>query len=247
MHTPAPLAFILFVFFFYSQSYYLMPRYLNRRDWHKFIVTTGMLYMGAEVVRIVFYLLFDLEDKPMTALFDRDSFIFGAPAVATLSFNASLIYYMLKVFVVQQSPIKSVAKNSRHTQKQKVMMSDECLLLKKAMLRELEDHEAYLNPKLSLRVLAESVQARDKQLSFLINHHLDTTFSHLINSYRVNRFKEEAINGQSRHLSIVGLAQNCGFSSKSSFYRVFKAHTGITPTRFIDSLDEASQQLDQTA
>ena len=60
-------------------------------------------------------------------------------------------------------------------------------------------------------------------------------FSDLVNSYRVELAKETLI--KDKHLSVEGVALNSGFNSRATFYRVFKKHTGFSPTEYLNSLE----------
>jgi len=61
-----------------------------------------------------------------------------------------------------------------------------------------------------------------------------TNFFDFINRYRIEEFKIQSILKANNHLSIMGIAYNCGFNSKASFYRAFKKFEGISPTDYIE-------------
>jgi AraC-like DNA-binding protein len=61
---------------------------------------------------------------------------------------------------------------------------------------------------------------------------LGQTFSDFVNSYRVEAAKRKLLDPAFRHLSVLGIAEEVGFNSKSSFNSVFKKHTNMTPSRF---------------
>jgi AraC-like DNA-binding protein len=67
-------------------------------------------------------------------------------------------------------------------------------------------------------------------VSKVVNEELNTNFCDLVNSYRVN-YAEELLCSpeQANSLSIAEIAEMSGFSSESSFYRVFKNKKGISP------------------
>ncbi|MEL7118801.1 MAG: AraC family transcriptional regulator [Bacteroidota bacterium] len=88
----------------------------------------------------------------------------------------------------------------------------------------------YLIPNLTLKDLAEKVDTSEKVLSHFLNNFLNVSFYDLINSYRVNEAKAYLKSSDEvAKYSISGIGTLCGFSSKSSFYRVFKKETGFTP------------------
>jgi AraC-like DNA-binding protein len=57
-----------------------------------------------------------------------------------------------------------------------------------------------------------------------------------VNGYRVAAFLERLNDANYSNLSLVGIATDVGFSSKSSFYATFKKHKGVTPTEYRKSL-----------
>lgn len=101
-----------------------------------------------------------------------------------------------------------------------------------SLLRIMETQKPYLDPELTLSALSKLVNVKPEFLSRVINSQLNQNFFDFINSYRVGEFKNQCVSKINSHLSIVGIAYNCGFNSKASFYRTFKKSEGISPTAF---------------
>jgi AraC-like DNA-binding protein len=98
------------------------------------------------------------------------------------------------------------------------------------IVRKLEDERVFLNEDLSLASFAHELALEPHQLSRFLNILLRTTFTRLINSYRVNEAKALLIDKPG--LTILDIAFSAGFNSKASFNRVFKKATGITPSAY---------------
>jgi len=94
----------------------------------------------------------------------------------------------------------------------------------------------YLNPKLTLRMLASKLETNIKYLSQVINLHGSTNFLGYVNSYRLEEFKCRLLAGDSRHTTLFGIAQRCGFKNKSTFFKVFRDQMGMTPKAFQKTL-----------
>jgi len=109
------------------------------------------------------------------------------------------------------------------SEKEKIKLQLEISLTKK---------QYYLNPSLTLSELAKEVATTDKKLSAFINQHLQTNFYELINYHRIEEFKKQLSLSANANLTIWGIANNCGFKSKTSFNRIFKKQTGMTPTAY---------------
>jgi AraC-like DNA-binding protein len=94
------------------------------------------------------------------------------------------------------------------------------------------DSKLYLEPELDLRQLSEAVGLSVHHLSQLINQYKGETFYDYINRLRVEHFKQAVLDPQNDHLSMLGLAFDFGFNSKTAFNTTFKRYIGMTPTEF---------------
>jgi AraC-like DNA-binding protein len=94
----------------------------------------------------------------------------------------------------------------------------------------------YLNPDLSLPQLASDLNISSHYLSQVINEQFNLNFFDFVNGYRVDTFKEKIIDPGFRNFSLLGIAFECGFNSKSAFNRIFKQSTGITPSQYKKSV-----------
>ncbi|WP_422082636.1 helix-turn-helix domain-containing protein [Ulvibacterium sp.] len=96
----------------------------------------------------------------------------------------------------------------------------------------MEQEKPFLNEDLNLTLLAEQSQISPPHLSQVINQYFQKNFYDFINQYRVEEAKKRLLSTGYRHLSILGIAFDCGFKSKSSFNRYFKKYTGTAPSEF---------------
>lgn len=96
-----------------------------------------------------------------------------------------------------------------------------------------EEEKLYLDPDLKLKYLADRLNTNTRYLSQVINHQTGHNLIHFINTYRVKEVKNKLVDDAFQHLTAFGIAQNCGFKNKSTFYKVFKEVTTLTPNEFI--------------
>lgn len=103
-----------------------------------------------------------------------------------------------------------------------------------ARLDQLMDTEKlFLDPELNLQQLATRMEMPPHQLSQLLNQFKGESFSDYVNAFRVEYFKTAVHDPANAHLSILGVAYECGFNSKAAFNAVFKKMTGTTPSAFV--------------
>ncbi len=99
----------------------------------------------------------------------------------------------------------------------------------------MEEKRWFQNPSLSLRELAENVNISSNKLSWLLNERIGQNFNEYINSFRLENFKKMALNPANSHLTLLGLAYDSGFNSKSVFNTFFKKTEGMTPKAWVRS------------
>jgi len=92
--------------------------------------------------------------------------------------------------------------------------------------------KVYLSESLSLREFALHLNADPNLISFVLNNHFNSTFYDFVNHYRIEEVKKKMKDPAYKHLTLLGIALESGFNSKTTFNRVFRQVTGTTPTQF---------------
>ncbi|WP_339835253.1 helix-turn-helix domain-containing protein [uncultured Maribacter sp.] len=90
----------------------------------------------------------------------------------------------------------------------------------------------FLNDNLNLTTFAKQLRISPSNLSQVINQYFEKSFYDYINQYRIEKAKTMFCSNNYSHLSILGIAYDCGFKSKSSFNRYFRKYTGKSPSSF---------------
>lgn len=100
----------------------------------------------------------------------------------------------------------------------------------------MNNDKPYLQPDLTAVKLAKMVGVSQGELSQILNEYLNTRFYEYVNKYRVEEFVRILHTVEAEKLTINALAENCGFSSKSTFYRAFNNEKGMTPAQYAKTL-----------
>lgn len=90
----------------------------------------------------------------------------------------------------------------------------------------------YLDADISLPELANKLDIPSHHLSRIINEQFGANFFDFINQYRVEEVKARIGNPEYQNLSLLGIAFDSGFNTKSAFNRVFKKIAGVTPSEY---------------
>jgi AraC-like DNA-binding protein len=126
--------------------------------------------------------------------------------------------------------VVSTEKESFQTPKS-VEIASQIELVEKYVL----ENEPYLEPSLTIQELSKQVNIPVRDLSILINHHINQHFFDFINEYRIQKAMQILKNPSKSKLTILEILYEVGFNSKSSFNTAFKKHTNQTPTEFRNS------------
>jgi len=104
------------------------------------------------------------------------------------------------------------------------------------LLNVMQQKKPYLKNDLTLQDLADLLSIPSYHLSQIINDRMEQNFFDFINCYRIEEAKILLQDPRSELLTILAIAEEVGFNSKSSFNNAFKKCTLMTPTQYKNSL-----------
>jgi AraC-like DNA-binding protein len=131
---------------------------------------------------------------------------------------AALIYYLGFRGYQLRNPVPIVAEPSPVRKIGRDLSEATLTMARKVILQALEQERLYLDPDLSLASLSQTVGYTPSIVSACINTGWQKNFRQLINVYRVEAVKARLQAQGSAHLSLLGIAYECGFDSEASFY-----------------------------
>lgn len=195
-------------------------------------------------------------------------FVIFYPTAESIYFSASLYICFIGFFGVRQQQIfktstaSSLSTNEHYTSSiQKESHSEasnaelppnktkydwsslteaEAELIFLQLNRIMAQEKLYKNAELTLSKLAESLQLKDAALSQVINSKFNKSFYDYINSLRVDECVKMIADEKNQNYTLLSIAFDCGFNSKSSFNRNFRKFTGKSPSDFFQKPSEVT-------
>jgi len=201
---------------------WLQDNYSNDEAYHlrwlyRLIIIFGIFWLMLVPYTLIDYLFFDFQ------LSIADYYpIYLLMSIITIWISAEAF---LKPEIVFVEAKEKVAKN--------LVQIDEDLSKEAEWLKlEMQTNQYFLDPEITIRKLAESLEIHPNKLSKLINSGLGKNFADFINQYRVDAVIKRINDPKYSHITLLGISFECGFNSKTTFNRVFKNMTGQTPFQF---------------
>ncbi len=112
----------------------------------------------------------------------------------------------------------------------------------KKLKKVMEEQKLYYLSDLTLRNVEDQLGFSSREISLAINQSLKKNFYQFVNEFRVEDFKQKVLDPSNAHLTLFGIAQESGFSSKATFNRVFKSVTGISPREYLNQQSKKKSQ-----
>lgn len=117
-----------------------------------------------------------------------------------------------------------------------IIYSEETIRQAAWLKEQMETNLFYLNSELTLRSLAEELNIHPNNVSRIINEGMEKSFSDFVNEFRINAVIQKLKDPKYNSITLLGIAFDCGFNSKTTFNRVFKKNIGKTPLEFKEQL-----------
>jgi AraC-like DNA-binding protein len=113
------------------------------------------------------------------------------------------------------------------------LTKDVALDIHEALIHVVDKQKIYKDAELTLSSLASHLDIHPNYLSQVINQVEEKNFYDYINLKRVEEFKKLVAQPDSQKYTLLALAYDCGFNSKTSFNRNFKKATGLSPSEYL--------------
>ena len=132
---------------------------------------------------------------------------------------------------------ESASTQKERKYKKSLFTKEELLHYKERLSELMEEDKLYLNPELTLRSLADYMNLPPNHMSQLLNEGFNQNFSDHVNTYRLDDFKFKLTTDAAHQLTLLALAYDSGFNSKTVFNTFFKKKLGITPKAYWNQLN----------
>jgi AraC-like DNA-binding protein len=221
-------------FFFTSLSYLRIRKHQKKiqlfssntreinLDWLEYIIFIVLLMSG---VSVLYYILFN----PLHLnVFINSAYLIVIFSIAYNSLKQKEIFPWNEK---QRNEIILIDENSLDM-KRKIVSDEELIPLKSRINQIMQQEKPYLDCDLNLVKLSEMLNITPHQLSYVINSGFNENFFQYINKFRVEKAKELLAKNDMNNLTIVGIAFESGFNSKTSFNTTFKKITEQTPSEY---------------
>lgn len=120
------------------------------------------------------------------------------------------------------------------------LSQEKATLYLEELLKLMEKEKPFLNSTITLSELSEKLSLSSHNLSEIINTQLKQSFFDFINKYRIEEVKKALDDPEKSHYTLLSIAFDSGFNSKTSFNTVFKKHTNLTPSQYKKVLSVAT-------
>ncbi|MBB6326571.1 AraC-like DNA-binding protein [Algoriphagus iocasae] len=187
-------------------------------------------FLGLLIFRGLFFIL-----NPEWAEFGRKFWYYLVFSI--LFYYISLSGYLNSIrsvtsFLETSPDQKRILPPTESSNSEKVEVQD-LEIWKEKIDRLMRIERIYENPELSIFEISQKLDTHSKKISQVINQGYDMNFNDFINQYRVKAVIKKMEAGEHTIQTLLGLALEVGFNSKSTFNRAFKRHTSRSPNDYI--------------
>ncbi len=151
---------------------------------------------------------------------------------STMIWMGAVLLLIIMYVIFWRSIRKLILVNKRKAGSRMVADDKRQIEVLEIIKESLERDQGYKNPTFRLKDLADSTSLSSSEISYVLNNYLNTSFSDFINDYRIEEVKKLLLEEDANYYMLHVLAERCGFNSKTSFYRIFKNKTGLTPLQY---------------
>ncbi|MFB9077804.1 helix-turn-helix domain-containing protein [Flavobacterium procerum] len=156
---------------------------------------------------------------------------FGIKQVGIFTNQAISANNILSLPLIENDEIETVSEKIKY--EKSGLSNTELQSIHQKLIELMKNQKLYKNPDLTLTELSQKLNVHSNVLSQVINSAEEKNFYDYINSQRVEEFKKLILLPENQKFTLLSIAFECGFNSKTAFNRNFKKVTGLSPSEYL--------------
>ncbi|NER12113.1 helix-turn-helix domain-containing protein [Leptobacterium flavescens] len=174
-----------------------------------------------------------------------ERFVIKLPIDIRMIWDISCLIFGIQIYIVgfynlkhpEVFKIRFPSKNGDMSKRKNKLDENEISKIQNLVDVFFKEEKGYRRPELSLAILANEINTTTNKLSWVLNNIYKKTFYELVNEYRVEDFSQRINENAHKEFTLISIAYEVGFNSKSTFYKAFKEVKKITPSEYIKQVE----------
>ncbi len=228
------IIFFISISAYLFESYRLLYYYKNNEEQELSFNQTIVKYIEIMLICLLVYMVFWL-----LGIIER--FVIKLPIDIRMIWDISCLIFGIQIYIVgfynlkhpEVFKIRFPLNNETESKKKNGLSEKEINEVQNLVNDFFEKTKGHRRPELSLSILANEINTTTNKLSWVLNNSYKKTFYELVNEYRVDDFLQRINENKHKEFTLISIAFEVGFNSKSTFYKAFKEITNFTPTAYI--------------
>ncbi|WP_394974856.1 helix-turn-helix domain-containing protein [uncultured Croceitalea sp.] len=235
--------FFVFISAYLFKSNRLLNYYKKNEEEELSFNQTIIKYIKIMLVCLLVYMIFWL-----LGIIER--FVVKLPIDIRMIWDISCLIFGIQIYIVgfynlkhpEIFKIRFPSNNENIPKRKNILGENEISRIQHLVDDFFKKKKGYQRPGLSLSILANEINTTTNKLSWVLNNSYKKTFYELVNEYRVKDFLGRIDNNDHKELTLISIALEVGFNSKSTFYKAFKEITNFTPTEYIRGIEDSKKE-----
>ncbi len=235
--------FFIFISAYLIRANGLLRYYLRNEEQELSFNQTIIKYIKIMLICLLVYMIFWL-----LGIVER--FVIRLPIDIRMIWDISCLIFGIQIYIVgfynlkhpEVFKIRFPSSRENEAKKKNGLSEKEINEIQNLVDHFFEKDKGYRRPELSLSILANEINTTTNKLSWVLNNGYKKTFYELVNTYRVEDFLHRIEENDHKEFTMVSIAFEVGFNSKSTFYKAFKEITNFTPTAYIRKMENSQKQ-----
>ncbi|MCP4522172.1 MAG: AraC family transcriptional regulator [Cytophagales bacterium] len=194
------------------------------------------------LIFIIPFTLIFLIDEVFTNIFPHDYFSY-IDSYGMFLISIFLFYLLTYRLITSPNKILSEEKSEKKKYKSPNFSNTEAETIIKKLDNLMTEKKLFTNQKLTVNKVATQLGIPRQYLSEILNVHLGIRFQDYLNKYRIEEFIKCLHQENYKNYTLVGIATEVGFNSKSSFNSTFKKMKGMTPSEYKKNTKQLNKHL----